>query len=68
MRGMSMWRLACVMTFMAAGTAIAQGAEIPVQAGVTLERDTLTVGEVVLLSVRVRAPRGATINFPACRR
>lgn len=43
----------------------AQQVEIPVQAGITLERDTLTVGQVVRLSVRVRAPRGATINFPA---
>ncbi|MEP6999434.1 MAG: DUF4381 family protein [bacterium] len=38
---------------------------IHVQAGVTLERDTVTVGEVVRLTVRIRAPLGATINFPA---
>lgn len=38
---------------------------IPVQAGVTLDRDSVTVGEVVLLTVRVRGPRHATINFPA---
>ena len=38
---------------------------IAVQAGVTLERDSVTVGDVVQLLVRVRAPRGATINFPA---
>ncbi len=38
---------------------------IPVQAGSTLGRDSVTVGEVVLLTVRVRAPKGATINFPA---
>ena len=38
---------------------------IPVQAGATLERDSITVGDVVMLMVRVRAPRGATINFPA---
>ena len=35
------------------------------QAGITLERDTVTVGDVVRLVVRVRAPHGATINFPA---
>lgn len=58
-------RLACAISIAPAGPALAQAAEIPVQAGVTLERDTLTVGEVVRLSVRVRAPRGATINFPA---
>lgn len=38
---------------------------IPVQAGATLDRDSVTVGDVVRLTVRVRAPRGATINFPA---
>ena len=43
----------------------AQQRDIPVQAGVTLERDTVTVGDVVRLTVRVRAPLGATINFPA---
>ena len=47
-----------------AGQARAQ-AVIPVQAGITLERDTVTVGDVVRLTVRIRAPRGATINFPA---
>jgi hypothetical protein len=36
-----------------------------VQAGITLEHDTVTVGDVVRLTVRIRAPRGATINFPA---
>jgi hypothetical protein len=45
--------------------AVAQQIDIPVQAGVTLERDTVMVGDVVRLVVRVRAPHGATINFPA---
>ncbi len=39
--------------------------QIPVQAGTTIERDTVTVGDVVRLVVRVHAPAGATINFPA---
>ena len=43
----------------------AQQPVIPVQAGITLEHDTVTVGDVVRLVVRVRAPLGATINFPA---
>ncbi len=43
----------------------AQQREIPVQAGIALERDTVTVGDVVRLTVRVRAPHGATISFPA---
>lgn len=38
---------------------------IPVQAGAVLDRDTVTVGDVVRLTIRVRAPLGATINFPA---
>lgn len=37
----------------------------PVQAGATIDRDSVTVGDVVTLTVRVRAPRGATISFPA---
>jgi hypothetical protein len=42
----------------------AQQREIAVQAGIALERDTVTVGDVVRLTVRIRAPYGATINFP----
>jgi hypothetical protein len=38
---------------------------IPVQAGATVDRDSVTVGDVVTLLVRIRAPRGATVNFPA---
>ena len=59
---------ACGMTvalLLAAAPMHAQQPDIPVQAGVTLERDTVTVGEVFRLIVRVRAPLGATINFPA---
>jgi hypothetical protein len=37
---------------------------ITVQAGATVDRDTVTVGDVVVLSIRVRAPIGATVNFP----
>lgn len=38
---------------------------IPVQAGATIDRDSVTVGDVVRLTVRVRGPRNAIINFPA---
>lgn len=41
-----------------------QQREIPVQAGIKVERDTVSVGDVVRLTVRIRAPQGATINFP----
>jgi hypothetical protein len=37
---------------------------ITVQAGAAVDRDTVTVGDVVRLTVRVRAPLGATVNFP----
>jgi hypothetical protein len=37
---------------------------ITVQAGATVDRDTVTVGDVVRLTIRVRAPLGATVNFP----
>jgi hypothetical protein len=42
-----------------------QGTRIPVQAGAVVDRDSVTVGDVVKLTVRVRAPRGATVNFPS---
>jgi hypothetical protein len=38
---------------------------IPVQAGATIDRDSVTVGDLVRLTVRVRAPLGAEVNFPA---
>jgi len=37
---------------------------IPVQAGAVVDKDTVTVGDVVRLTVRVRAPLGSTVNFP----
>jgi hypothetical protein len=56
--------VALLLSLFSATTATAQQPQIPVQAGVTLERDTVTVGEVVRLTIRVRAPLGATIGFP----
>lgn len=41
------------------------GATIPVQAGTSLDRDSVTVGDVVRVTVRIHAPLGATVNFPA---
>ncbi|HTK47207.1 MAG TPA: hypothetical protein VL328_04415 [Gemmatimonadaceae bacterium] len=37
---------------------------ITVQAGAVVDHDTVTVGDVVTLTVRVHAPLGATITFP----
>ena len=61
-------RRACTTALFVAALAVparAQQPVIPVQAGITLEHDTVTVGDVVRLVVRIRAPLGATINFPA---
>ncbi|HEY2065541.1 MAG TPA: hypothetical protein VGG84_06250 [Gemmatimonadaceae bacterium] len=58
--------LAATAILVASAAAGAQATtRIPVQAGVVLDRDSVTVGDVVTLKVRVRAPRGATISFPA---
>jgi hypothetical protein len=39
--------------------------ELPVQVGTEVRPDTVTVGDPFVVTVRVRAPRGATIEFPA---
>lgn len=52
--------LAAAMLVVRASTAQAQ-----IQTGITLDRDTVTVGEVVNLVVRVHAPRGSVISFPS---
>lgn len=38
---------------------------LPVQVGVRVRPDTVTVGEPFAIAIRVRAPRGASIAFPA---
>ena len=48
-----------------AAAAAQRPTRIPVQAGAAVDRDSVTVGDVVTLQVRVRAPRGATVNFPS---
>ena len=55
-----------------AGTAQAQprlstgatATSIPVQMGIAIRPETLTVGDPFTLTVRVRAPQGAAITFP----
>jgi hypothetical protein len=49
----------------AAPVAPSRDARIPVQLGVSVSADTVTVGERFVVVVRVRAPRSATIDFPA---
>lgn len=61
---------AALLLGLAAPAAAAQNDAVPasstirVQAGAIVDRDTVTVGDVVRLTVRVRAPLGATVNFP----
>ena len=43
----------------------AEPAQLPVQMGYSIEPDTVTVGDPFRLTVRIRAPFGATIEFPA---
>jgi hypothetical protein len=38
---------------------------VPVQMGYTVEPDTVTVGDPFLVTVRIRAPLGASVGFPA---
>src|SRR4029079_12504216 len=42
----------------------AASAQIPVQLGVSVTADSVTVGERFIAILRVRAPKGATIHFP----
>lgn len=67
MRRSSRVRVAFLLAgLLAPAVAVAQApTRIPVQAGAVVDRDSVTVGDVVTLLVRVRAPRGATVNFPA---
>jgi hypothetical protein len=43
---------------------IAQQPQIPVRAGVSVSPDTVRVGDPFRITIGVRAPRGATIEFP----
>ena len=38
--------------------------QIPVKAGVTVAPDTVRIGDPFRITVGIRAPRGATIEFP----
>jgi hypothetical protein len=61
-------RLATLALAVAAGSApaAAQSPGAPaVQLGVTIEPDTVTVGDAFTVRVRIRAPRGSVIAFPA---
>lgn len=55
-------RFAAIALVLAASVAGAQ--QIPVKAGVTVSPDTVKVGDPFRVTVGIRAPRGATIEFP----
>lgn len=48
----------------AAARPAASGPQLPVQLGVSVTSDTVTVGQRFVAIVRIRAPRRATIEFP----
>jgi hypothetical protein len=59
---------ACVVATLALATGTVGGqpaGPLRVQAGVTVTPDTVTVGDPFVVQVRVAAPAGATVEFPA---
>ena len=63
------WRMASVFGLLHALQATVAHAQrgtatIPVQAGVDVDRDTVRVGDPFIVQVGIRAPAGATIEFP----
>lgn len=57
---------ACALFLLAPRAAQAQGSALAsVRVGVSAQPDTVTVGDPVVIRVRVSAPAGATIAFPA---
>jgi hypothetical protein len=62
-RGAHMKRLACVGAFVLASTAGAQQGSI--QRGVVVQPESVTVGDPFRVVIRVRAPLGSVIEFPA---
>ncbi|MHB0948166.1 MAG: hypothetical protein ACYC3Q_07325 [Gemmatimonadaceae bacterium] len=54
-----------LLTCAVAAPGLAQATAGPAQYGMALSADTVTIGDVFRLTVRVRAPEGATIEFPS---
>jgi hypothetical protein len=58
-------RPVAVAALLGAALGVAAGAQqIPVKAGITVAPDTVRVGDPFRVTVGIRAPRGATIEFP----
>ena len=63
--GAGPWLAACALFLLAPLAAQAQGSALAsVRVGVSAQPDTVTVGDPVVIRVRVSAPAGATIAFP----
>ena len=63
--GAGPWLAACALFLLAPLAAQAQGSGLAsVRVGVSAQPDTVTVGDPVVIRVRVSAPAGATIAFP----
>jgi hypothetical protein len=54
--------MACVVALSI--TAVAHAQDIPVKAGLTAAPDSVRIGDPFRVTVGIRAPRGATIEFP----
>ncbi len=68
MRRVAIRAAAFVVSLLAQGTVAAQAPAprpSPVQAGVTVRPDTVTVGEPFTIAVRVRVPRAARVLWPS---
>jgi hypothetical protein len=53
-----------LLALIAAPIALANGQQIPVKAGLTAAPDSVRIGDPFRVTVGIRAPRGATIQFP----
>jgi hypothetical protein len=62
---MRRWLLLLALVHAASSTSQAQASRIPVQLGTRISPDTVTVGQRFIAVIRVRAPRGASIEFPS---
>ena len=64
--GAALVALVALVALAAAAGAQAPGApSIVVQSGITVQPETVTVGDPFLVLLRIRAPLGATVEFPA---
>lgn len=56
--------ICATMGLLSLGAAVAPAQQIAVKAGVTVAPDSVRIGDPFRITVGIRAPRGATIEFP----